>query len=529
MSASHDLRHVGRGKPVGELTEADLPAYPPTLWGLMEERVAMTPGRVLLEDDTGRTMTAVEWRDASLELAAALHARGVTAGTPVSWQLPTILESAVLLMALARLGAVSNPILHILRRREVGFIVGQTRARLLITPSAWRNFDYGGLALDVADEYGCDTLVIERGVLPSGDPATLPPRPNDEGDVVRHVYYTSGTTADPKGACHTDRSVMAAANALVLLTDAGDVVPIAFPYTHIGGIAWTVTMLFTGGMSVFVEAFDAVQSPLDLAAHGATRLGTAVPFFRAFAAAQDLHGSEPLFPWLRSFVAGGAPKPPELFFEMRDIFGVPMLSNWGLTEFPIATISLTLDLEEDLATSEGRALPGVDLKVVGVDGTTLTQGEEGELMVKGPQALTGYVDSSLDAAAFDDGGYFRTGDLGVIGPRGHVRITGRIKDIIIRNAENLSAVEIEGTVRTHPKVADVAVIGLPDPRTGERAVAVVVLADGVDSLTLAELAEHCRSQELATQKIPEQLEITGVLPRNSMGKILKQELRQRYG
>jgi acyl-CoA synthetase (AMP-forming)/AMP-acid ligase II len=178
--------------------------------------------------------------------------------------------------------------------------------------------------------------------------------------------------------------------------------------------------------------------------------------------------------------------------------------------------------------AEGRALPGIDLKIVSLDGAVLPPGEEGEVLVRGPQALKGYVDASLDAAAFDDEGFFRTGDLGVVGPRGHLRITGRTKDIIIRNAENLSALEIEGVVYTHPKVADVAVIGVPDARTGERACAVVVLAEGEDSLSLAEVIEHCRSHELANQKIPERLEIIDELPRNPMGKILKQELRKRY-
>ncbi|HXA31944.1 MAG TPA: AMP-binding protein, partial [Acidimicrobiales bacterium] len=128
-----DLAPVGRGKPTAELTVDDLPTYPPTLWGLLEQRAAVTPDRVLLEDDTGRTMTAAQWRDTAEQVAAALFARGITADTPVSWQLPTTHEAAVLLLALARLGAVENPIIPILRQREVGFIVGQTGARLLIT------------------------------------------------------------------------------------------------------------------------------------------------------------------------------------------------------------------------------------------------------------------------------------------------------------------------------------------------------------------------------------------------------------
>jgi len=231
---------------------------------------------------------------------------------------------------------------------------------------------------------------------------------------------------------------------------------------------------------------------------------------------------------LRCFVSGGAPKPVELFYEMKQLFGVHILSSWGLTEFPIATASRFEDDDEDLANTEGRMVPSVDLRVVDTEGREVGPGEEGELRLRGPQACQGYLDESLNAAAFDEKGYFRTGDLGVVGPRGHVKITGRIKDIIIRNAENISAQEIEDVLYAHPKVADVAVIGVPDPRTGERACAVVVLAEGTDSLTLAELVEFCRGRQLANQKIPERLEVVPALPRNAMGKILKQELRRTY-
>jgi cyclohexanecarboxylate-CoA ligase len=148
--------------------------------------------------------------------------------------------------------------------------------------------------------------------------------------------------------------------------------------------------------------------------------------------------------------------------------------------------------------------------------------------LRGPQLCRGYVDASLDAEAFDDRGFFRTGDLGIVGPRGHVQITGRIKDIIIRNAENISAQEVEDVLYTHPKVADVAVVGVPDPATGERACAVVVLTEGAGSLSLTELVDFCREQKLANQKIPERLEIVEQLPRNALGKILKRELRSAY-
>ena len=509
----------------------ELPVYPTTLWGLLARRAADDPDRVLLEDDRDRSMTAGQWLRRAEEVAAGLQARGVKQDMVVSWQLPTGLDACVLVMALSRLGAVQNPIIPLLRRREVGFIVGQTGSRLLITPRVWRNFDYASMAGDLAAESGIDTLAIEGFDLPFGDPADLPPPPDGVGDPVRHIYYSSGSTADPKGALHTDRSVMHSATGTIIGYQVGpdDCVPIPFPYTHIGGMAMTVASLHTGCRLLLIEMFDAKNSPLVMARKGGTLLGSAVPFFHAYLNAQREHGAEPLFPKLRAFSGGGAPKPPELYYEMKQVFGVGIISSWGLTEFPIASYSTYEDSDEDLAHTEGRIVPGVSLRVVDFEGKDADQGMEGELRLKGPQGCRGYVDRALDADAFDEQGYFRTGDLGVVGPRGHVQITGRIKDVIIRNAENISAQEVEDILYTHPKVADVAVIGVPDDRTGERACAVVVLAEGEDSLTLAELAEHCRTHDLATQKIPERLEIVDALPRNALGKILKRDLRSQFG
>jgi acyl-CoA synthetase (AMP-forming)/AMP-acid ligase II len=210
------------------------------------------------------------------------------------------------------------------------------------------------------------------------------------------------------------------------------------------------------------------------------------------------------------------------------VFGGPIYNQWGLTEFPAATSLGQGDPPEKFEGTVGRMAPGCEIKVVGFDGEVAPPGAEGELVVRGPQRLVGYVDPALDEEAFDDEGFFRTGDLGTVDADGFVRITGRLKDIIIRNAENLSAQEMEDVLSAHPAVADVAVIGLPDERTGERACALVVLAPGVDSISIPELAEHCIARGLAKQKIPEQLEIVPELPRNPMGKVLKHELRARY-
>ena len=186
------------------------------------------------------------------------------------------------------------------------------------------------------------------------------------------------------------------------------------------------------------------------------------------------------------------------------------------------------DGDEALAHTEGKAMPGVELRVVTIEGQVAGVGEEGELRAKAPQLMKGYLDSSLDADAFDENGFLRTGDLGRIDAEGNVQVTGRLKDIIIRHGENISAKEVEDLLYTHPKVADVAVIGLPDPRTGERACAIVSLNDPDDPLKFQEMQQFLSEHGLRTQAIPEQLETVDEVPRNPAGKILKHDLRARY-
>ncbi len=504
------------------------------LWGMVEERARLTPDHQVAVDEEGRSFTAKEFRDAAERVAAGLYAKGVTVDTPVSWMLPTWIESALLVVALARLGAVQNPILPILGPREMRFITKQTAALFFIVPSAWRDRPYADEAREIAkDQPTMEVMVCDRE-LPEGDSATLPPPPPsyDPADApVRWIFYTSGTTADPKGARHTDYTVRASAEGMIAATDvtAEDRSAMVFPFTHIGGISWLYTMAITGATALFVESFVPATTIPFLQREHVTLPGAGTPFHMAYLAAQRQQPDTPLFPEARAFPGGGAPKPPQLHYEVKqELGGVGVQSGWGLTEAPILTMNSIHATDEQLAETEGPATPGVEIKVVALDGTEAAAGEEGELRVKGPQVCKGYLDSSLDADAFDEDGYFHTGDLGVVRPDGHVRITGRLKDVIIRHGENISAKEVEDLLFTHPSIGDAAVIGLPDPRTGERACAVVVLADGAEAPTLAELFDYLTEKGLTRQKIPEQLEFVDLLPRNASGKVLKHQLRAQY-
>ena len=501
-----------------------------TLWQSIEARAAATPDKRMAIDEAERTMSFGEYRDACEVAAAGFADLGVGVGTPVTWILPSTFEALILAGALARLGARQNPILPIYRQREVGFIVEQSSAEMIVVPRDFRGFDFAAMAANVAPE---ERVVVVDPDLPAGDPATLA-KPTANADDPTWLFYSSGTTADPKGAIHSDASIAAASDGMQsgCRIGPGDKSAVVFPITHVGGLVWLFNSMRTGVELLMVEAFDPAGTPRWLTDHGCTCAGAGTVFFQSYLAAQRaLPDGERLFPNVRIFNGGGAPKPLTLHGELRSTFGAPLLNGWGLTEAPIATMAAVDDPDDKLAATEGRAVPGTEVRVVVDDPvlgiTVLGPNEEGELHVKGPQVCQGYLDSSLDAAAFTDG-WFRTGDLGIIDDDGYVTITGRLKDVIIRKGENISAKEIEDLLNTHERIAQVAVVGLPDDERGELACAVVVSA-GDERITLAGVTEHLAATSLSRHKYPERIEFVDALPRNPTGKILKKDLRTRFG
>jgi len=503
-----------------------------TLWQLVAARAGATPDALLAVDERDRALTFAGYRDAALRAAAGLLALGVAAETPVSWMLPTTLEALVLAGALARLGAVQNPILPIYRERETRFITRQTHARLLCVPTPFRGFDYPALAQTLRAENPDLQVLVVGDTLPNGDPARLPPAPEavaPQSAPVRWIFYTSGTTSDPKGARHTDAGLIAsfAGFLRVLELRPDDRFAFVFPLTHIGGIGWLIGGLLSGCGHIAVAAFDPKRTIPLLARHGVTLAGAGTVFHQAYLAAQREQPDVPLFPRVRAFPGGGAPKPPQLHFDLQKELGAPIVSGYGLTECPVIAMNHVRDSDDKLAHTEGSANPPeAEIRVVGADGAPAAPGEEGELCVRGPQLCRGYLDARLDAAAFDADGFFHTGDLGRLDADGYVVITGRTKDVIIRKGENISAKELEDLLYTHPKVADVAVIGLPDPALGERCCAVVACRG--DALEFAEMAAFLAAAGISRHKHPEQLEIVAEVPRNAAGKIQKQLLRQQF-
>jgi acyl-CoA synthetase (AMP-forming)/AMP-acid ligase II len=510
-----------------------------TIWALVQARAALSPDHPMLVDASGAGLTFGEFATRAERVAAGFAAIGVGPGTPVTWQVPTTIETIVLAAALSRLGALQNPILHIYREREVAVALRGTRPEVLVIKPSWRGTDYSVLvatALASAraqlGRESLDPVICDLDDLPTGDPGTLLPPPAGDEDPVRWIYYTSGTTSEPKGVVHTDGTLLAGGRglALALQVRQDDVGSVAFPFAHIAGPDYLVTMLLSGFAAVVLESFVPAEAVEVFSRNGVTMAGGSTAFYQAYLAEQRKTPAAPIIPTLRILSGGGAAKPPELFRAVRDEMGVRIIHGYGMTEIPMITMGSPSDSDEQLIATEGAPVYGAELRIAGPDGEPLGAGEDGEVRVRGPMVCKGYTDPVLTAEAFDDDGYFRTGDLGHLRPDGHLVLTGRLKDVIIRKGENISAREVEELVYRHPGVRDVAVIGLPDPERGERVCAVVELADGNGRLSLDELARFLEGEGLMRQKIPEQLEILDELPRNdTLRKVLKYQLRDRFG
>ncbi|ORT58734.1 AMP-binding protein [Streptomyces sp. CB03238] len=483
-----------------------------TLWELVERRARLTPDRsALLQDD--RSLTFGGLRDRAERTAAGLWNMGVRPGTVVAWQLPTRVETVVLTVALARLGAVQSPVIPFHRDREVGFALRESKAAFFAVPGKWRGFDHTAMA----HRLGARGVFEAYDSLPDADPSTLPAPPPTTGTDVRWIYWTSGTTSDPKGVLHTDRSLIAGGSCLAhaLHLTAGDVGSIAFPFAHIGGLDYLVMLLLYGFPAVLLEKFALPDSLEAYRAHGVTTAGGSTAFYAMFLAEQRKQPGEKLIPTLRLLAGGGAPKPPELYHAVVREMGCRLTHGYGMTEVPMITMGSPDDTDENLATTEGRPPEGMEIRIV-----------DGEVRLRGEAVCKGYLDPAQTAEAFDDDGFLRTGDLGHLTNSGHLVLTGRVKDIIIRKGENISAKEIEDLLHRHPAVRDAAVIGLPDPERGER-VCAVVESDG--DLTLDTLTAFLRGEGLSVHKLPEQLEVVDALPRNdTLRKVLKYRLRERY-
>ncbi|MCB5911719.1 class I adenylate-forming enzyme family protein [Streptomyces pinistramenti] len=496
-----------------------------TLWDLVAWRAARTPGALALVQgcSTARHERRISFgalHRRAERVAAGLYEHGVRPGSRVVWQLPTRIETVLVSLALARIGAVQSPVVPLYRDHETGHVLRRTRAPFFLSPGTWRGFDHTAMARRLATPLPGPLTVIETyDVLPDADPAVLPPPPRD-ARTVRWIYWTSGTTAAPKGVLHTDHSLRTAGRCLATALRIGpsDTGSMAFPYAHVAGPDYTVMLLLHGIPAVLLEHFALPGSLAAYRRHRVTVAGGSTAFYRLFLAEQrKLPPGRRLLPSLRLMAGGGAPRPPGLHHAVVTELGCKLAHGYAMTEAPMVTMGDPLEHADHLATTEGRPPPGMEIRIAP---------DSGEILLRGPAVCRGYLD---EPPPFDADGFLPTGDLGRLTPAGHLVLTGRLKDIIIRKGENISAREIEDLLHLHPDIADAAVIGLPDETRGERVCAVVEQPPGAGELTLTEVTAHLRDTGLAPHKLPEQLEVLPALPRGAtLGKVLKQELRERF-
>ncbi|MCU1484005.1 MAG: putative AMP-dependent ligase/synthetase [Actinomycetia bacterium] len=481
-----------------------------TVWELVERRAELTPDRPMLLDDERGPVTFGDFRRYAERVAAGLVEHGVRPGGTVAWQLPTTSEAVVIWAALARLGVRQVPMLLFYREREVQFILRETAADVVLVPGTYGGVDFTALAGDVP------TLDVFSTPL-QADPSSLPPAPTEDGE--RFTYYTSGTTADPKGVRHTDGTLVAGGEAMAdaLGMTADDIGSIAFPFAHIAGPDYVLAMLVVGFPSVLLERFDPKAAVDVYRRHGVTMAGGSTAFYQALLAVQREQPGEPILPTLRCLSGGGAAMPPAIFHAVRAEIGVPTLHGYAMTEVPMCMMGRWGDPDDLLATTAGPPVRGLEIRIA----------EDGEIQVRGKVVSPGYTDPALDAVARTDDGWFHTGDIGELHD-GRLVVTGRIKDIIIRKGENISAAELENLAATHPAIKDIAVIGVPDEERGELVCAVVEPEPG-RTIDLPTLVEHLSAAGIMKQKLPERLELVDAMPRGvTLGKVLKAELRKQF-
>jgi acyl-CoA synthetase (AMP-forming)/AMP-acid ligase II len=515
---------------------------PATLFDNLAEQASPRPDKVLLFDST-TSYTYAGLEDQALRLAVGLRRLGIQKGDRVAVQIPNWAEFGLLTVALNRAGAIVVPIMPIYRAEEVGYVLAHSGASLAITCEDFKGFDYLGMFSDLRESCpAVEGLVAVRAaegvegatrledLLVEGDADALTAELGDGAgpDDGFLIIYTSGTTARPKGCFHTVNTLRATAYAMATSLEYGEA-DVQFgpsPISHATGIMTSLLLpMVTGASSHLMEAWEPVEGMRRIQEHGCTVSVTATAFLQMMMGAYDA-GTNDLGS-MRIWVCAGSPIPGAVVEKARTMLsGGRVLSLYGRSENFLTTMCTVEDPPERSATSDGSALHGASVRIVDPMGAEVARGEEGDISYKGPSHMIEYYrDPEQTAALFTPDGYSRSGDLGRMDADGFVRVTGRLKDIVIRGGMNISAREIEDLLGEHPSVGSVAVVGFPDDRLGERVCAYVVPAAGQELPTLEALTEFLRERKVATQKLPERLEITQALPMTATGKIQKHLLR----
>ena len=507
-----------------------------TVADFAEERAEAHPDRVQIVDGD-RNLTCRALVNEARCLARALKGRGLKPGQVVSFQLPNWYEATVVNLAAAMAGLVLNPVVSIYRDAEVGFILDDAGSRMIFIPESYRDFSYPEMMMRLRASWDSplDVVVVR------GDPGPFVayedllaeghadgPLPSVDPNAIKLIMYTSGTTGRAKGVLHTHNTIHAEnwKTATKLGLESGDSTFNPSPVTHITGAIYALNLpWFRDIKTVLQDTWDADRAFDLLKSHRCTFSAGATPFLKGLVDVAERRGMT--LTDLTIYMCGGASVPPSLIYKAAEVFPncIPY-RTYGMTEAPV----LTYGPESRENVAQGAETDGEiwlsNVKVVDIKtGAPLPMGEVGEFLVRTPNMALGYARPEDNDAAYDEEGYFRTGDLGRLLDGGRcLEVTDRKKDLIIRAGENISAREIEETLLGHPSVADIAVVAMSNDVTGESVCAFLSFRDG-ESAGFADLVAFLGDAGLAKQKAPERMVEMDQLPRTSTGKIRKDQLR----
>jgi cyclohexanecarboxylate-CoA ligase len=502
------------------------------------DKTALTAYR--LESGDTRRFTYQELATMADRIAIGLSRLGIGRNDIVACQLPNWWQFTLVYLACSRIGAVMNPLMHIFRERELSFMLAHGEVKLLIVPQNFRGFDYEAMAeglkpslphlrhlvvVDGAGENSFEALLSGPHWEEAADAAAILSAHRPGPDDITQVLYTSGTTGQPKAVMHSANTVMGniVPYAERLRLTAQDVVLMASPMSHQTGFMYGLMMpIMLQGSAVLQDIWQPMRAVEIIRQENVSFTMASTPFLSDLSQAVETSGLA--VPSLRSFLCAGAPIPTPLVERARNVLGTKIVSAWGMTENGAVTLTRLEDDDERSFNTDGLPLHGVELQVVDLDGESQPPGEAGRLLVRSCSNFGGYLKrSQWNETDADD--WFDTGDMARLDAQGYLRITGRSKDVIIRGGENVPVVEIESLLYRHSAIAQVAIVGYPDARLGERACAFVRLKPD-QSLDLAGLVAFLKEQKVALQYIPERLEILDVMPATASGKIQKFRMRE---
>ncbi|MEI8035284.1 MAG: AMP-binding protein [Betaproteobacteria bacterium] len=507
----------------------------------LADDLAKTPDKVALIDSRQK-LTYRELDHRVTRCAFGLLDMGLKAEDVMALQLPNWIEFIILHLAATRIGVVSALITPVSRNRELVHMLNLSEAKLIVIPDQFRQHDYRKMLFNLKAELPHvkhilvvgETLHANEMKWESFADYTWEKNQSLEqlehlrpdANAVTEIVFTSGATGEPKGVMHTSNTIVAPQLALAqsLHLCADDVLHIASTIGHQTGFLNGVRLpLQLGATVVLQDVWRAEQMVEWIDQYRITVSSGSATFLLDLLRANNLAEND--LSSLRLFRCGGGPIPRALLHEARE--KLPQVSihcGWGQSENAVVTLTRPGDTDEKLLSTDGRAQPGMQVRVVDTKHQLLPPGQEGRLQCAGPFMFVGYIKQTQLTQENFIGPWFDTGDLATLDLDGYVRITGRIKDIIIRGGENIPVKYVEDALYEDTRIQDAAIVAMPDPRLGERACAFVICREH-QHLNLSDMQAFLSTRGIAKVYWPERLEIRATLPRTANGKIRKADLR----